>query len=67
MGLEIIPQTAALGAEIRGVDLSKPVGDSVFSEINDAFLAHQVIFFRDQTIPPERYVEFGEHFGELID
>lgn len=67
MSLEVVPQTAALGAEIRGVDLSKPVGDSVFSEINDAFLTHQVIFFRDQTIQPERYVEFGKHFGELID
>ena len=67
MAIDVIPQTAALGAEIRGVDLSVSISDSVFSEINDAFLAHQVIFFRGQTIPPKSYVEFGQQFGELIE
>ena len=67
MAIEVVPQKAALGAEIRGVNLSKRISDSEFADINDAFLAHQVIFFRDQTVAPESYVNFGEHFGELIE
>ena len=33
MSLQIIPTCAVLGAEIRGVDLSQPLGDNVFAEI----------------------------------
>ncbi len=66
MSIEVIPQAAALGAEIRGVDLSKPLSNSVFSDINDAFLAHQVVFFRDQKITPDEYAAFARRFGPLI-
>ena len=33
MSIEIIPTGAALGAEIRGVDLAKPIGDDTFAMI----------------------------------
>ena len=65
--MEVIPQTGALGAEIRGVDLSKPVSDSLFADINQAFLDNQVIFFRDQNFGPQAYVEFASHFGPIIN
>ncbi|MEM7405556.1 MAG: TauD/TfdA family dioxygenase [Pseudomonadota bacterium] len=60
------PFAPNLGAEIYGVDLSKPVPDSQFDEIHQAFLDYQVLFFKDQKeIPPELHVEFGKRFGEL--
>jgi alpha-ketoglutarate-dependent taurine dioxygenase len=37
----------ALGAEIAGVDLSRPLSDEVIGEIRQALLDHQVIFFHD--------------------
>ena len=47
MSIEVIPTGAALGAELRGVDLSRPLGDNVFALIERAYDEHGVIFFRD--------------------
>ncbi len=59
----IRPASGALGAEISGVDLSRPLDDDVFAEIQQAFHDHLVIFFRDQTIDPADQVAFTERFG----
>ena len=56
--------SGALGAEITGVDLSKPLDDATFAEIRRAFLEYLVIFFRNQDVPPEMQVEFTERFGQ---
>ena len=65
MSLEIIPAGAALGAEIRGVDLAQPLGDNVFAEIEHAYNEYGVIFFRDQRISPEQQVAFTRRFGDI--
>jgi taurine dioxygenase len=57
--------SGALGAEITGVDLSKPHDDAVFAEIRRAFHDHLVIFFRDQTMSPADHVAFTERFGAV--
>ena len=54
-----------IGAEIRGVDLAKPIDDETFSEIRKAYVEFKVIFFRDQDITTDQHVEFAEHFGKL--
>jgi taurine dioxygenase len=65
MSIEIIPTGAALGAEIRGVDLSQPLGDNVFALIERAYDEHGVIFFRDQKVSPQQQVAFTRRFGEI--
>jgi taurine dioxygenase len=65
MSIEVIPTGAALGAEIRGVDLSQPLGDNVFALIERAYDEHGVIFFRDQHITPPQQVAFTRRFGEI--
>ncbi len=68
MGYETIqvkPLTPTLGAEIAGVDLSRPLGNHQFQEVHDALMAHQVIFFRDQDITRDQHKDFGRLFGEL--
>jgi taurine dioxygenase len=65
MSLEIIPTGAAVGAEIRGVDLSQPFGDNVFAQIEHAYDEHGVVFFRNQRIAPEQQVAFTRRFGEI--
>ncbi|CAN5888061.1 TauD/TfdA family dioxygenase [soil metagenome] len=57
--------TPAIGAEISGVDLSKPLGNQVFQEIHDALMANMVIFFRGQELTHEQHKEFGRRFGAL--
>ncbi|MEM6275823.1 MAG: TauD/TfdA family dioxygenase [Pseudomonadota bacterium] len=60
------PFAPNLGAEIRGVDLSEPVPDDQFAEIEAAFALYQVLFFKDQKeIPPQRHIDFGKRFGPL--
>jgi taurine dioxygenase len=63
--IDVQPGSGALGAEIRGVDLSQELDDQTFAEIRDAFLEHLVIFFRDQHITPAQHVEFTERFGPV--
>jgi taurine dioxygenase len=65
MSIEVIPTDAALGAEIRGVDLAQPLGDNAFAVIERAFDEHGVIFFRDQRIIPPQQVAFTRRFGEI--
>ncbi len=61
--LDIRPLAGALGAEIAGTDLSQPLDDAVFAEIHRAFLDHQVIVFRDQSITPQQELAFARRFG----
>ncbi|MGW7402155.1 TauD/TfdA dioxygenase family protein [Streptomyces sp. NPDC054833] len=46
--LRISPLTPHIGAEIGGVDLSRPIGDELAEELRQALLEWKVIFFRDQ-------------------
>ena len=63
--IEVEPLSPIIGAEIRGVDLSKPLGNQQFQEIHDALTEHLVIFFRDQDIELEQQKAFGRRFGKL--
>jgi taurine dioxygenase len=63
--IQVKPYTVAIGAEIAGVDLSKPLGNQQFQEVHDALMAHQVLFFRDQHLTLDQHKAFGRLFGEL--
>ena len=54
-----------LGAEISGVDLSRPINDDTFSKIAAAFYDNEVIFFRNQKLAPEQHIAFTRRFGIL--
>ena len=48
--ITVTPISGSLGAEIGGVDLADDVDDDVVAEIRQAWLAHLVVFFRDQVL-----------------
>jgi taurine dioxygenase len=62
---EIIPLSPALGAEIRGVDASRPLNDETFGKILQAWHEHLVILLRGQRLNEEEQVAFARRFGEL--
>ncbi len=63
--IEVRKLTPVIGAEIGGVDLSKPLGNQQFQEVHDALMDNLVVFFRDQTMTIEQHKEFGRRFGKL--
>jgi len=63
--MEIVRLSGALGAEIRGVDASRPIDDASFAPILDAWHRYQVILLRDQDLDEEAQVRFAERFGPL--
>jgi taurine dioxygenase len=57
--------TPIIGAEIQGIDLSKPLSNHQMSEVHRALSENMVIFFRDQHMTPEQHLAFGRNFGDL--
>src|SRR5437868_11103397 len=65
MPIEVHPLTAAIGAEISGVDLREPLDDNTVAAIRGALLDHLVVFFRDQDLTDEQHLAFALRFGPL--
>ncbi len=63
--LQIKPATPVIGAEIEGVDLSRPLSEGEFADIHRALLDWKVLFFREQRITDEQQLAFGRRFGPL--
>lgn len=67
MGVEIKRLSAGLGAEISGVDLSKPVSDEDVAAIKKAWQDHLILLFRNQPMTHEQHIAFSRRFGDLDD
>ena len=62
--IEVKPIAGALGAELHGIDLAN-MSDDDFADMHDAFLDHQVVFFRDQKLTPAEQIGVAKRFGEI--
>ena len=65
MSISVRPLSHALGAEIAGVDLAKPLSNFEFDQIHRTFLERGILLFRDQKITREQHIAFSRRFGEL--
>jgi taurine dioxygenase len=63
--IEVRKLAPNIGAEISGVDLSRPLEDRQFEEVHAALLENLVIFFHDQRLSAEQQKAFGSRFGKL--
>ena len=63
--LVIRPFDAPCGAEVIGLDLSRPLSDADFARLHRAHLDHHVLVFREMAITPEQQVAFSRRFGPL--
>ncbi|MDI3403765.1 TauD/TfdA dioxygenase family protein [Streptomyces cavernicola] len=62
---DLAPQSATIGAEISGVDLSRPLTPELRAELNRALLEWKVLFFRQQHLSSLQQREFARNWGEL--
>ncbi len=65
--LDIRPLSPIIGAEIHGLDLSRPLGDPVVAEVRQALNTHHVVFFRDQDLSPTQQADFARQFGVVTE
>lgn len=65
-GIRVRPLTEHIGAEVSNVDLSQPITDAQYADINQALVTHAVLVFRDQDLPPAMHVDFSARFGRLV-
>lgn len=63
--MQVEPLTPNMGAEVRGVDLARPLDDVTVEGLEQALQNHLVLFFRDQNMDLEQHKAFGRHFGDL--
>lgn len=65
MALRIMPLSPAIGAEVEGVDLTRPIDDATFQALHEAWMTHLVLFFRDQPLDVASLKVLGRRFGTL--
>jgi len=65
--IEVRKSTPSIGAEILGLDLSQPLDDRQFQEVHSALMDNLVLFFRDQPLPPARFLAVARRFGEIVE
>lgn len=56
---------ATIGAELHGIDITKPLSDEVLADVKRALAEFKVIFFRNQPLTSNQHVAFARLFGEL--
>jgi taurine dioxygenase len=63
--LDVVPTNAALGAEVRGIDL-RALDDLTFRRLHGIWLDHLLLVFRNQTLVPQDLVAFAKRFGTPV-
>lgn len=62
---EIEPIGPTIGAEIHGLDLTRPPDAETFRALEAALIAHKVVYLRDQEIGTRQHVAIGRMLGAL--
>jgi taurine dioxygenase len=63
--IEVTPLASACGAEIKGIDLSKPLSAREVKAVRDAWNQHLVLVFRGQQVSQDDQLRFASYFGDL--
>ena len=67
MTFRTVPLSAALGAEIRGLDLSRPLDAPTVAALRAAWLEHLVLVFRGQKLDVDAQARFAGYFGDTSE
>jgi taurine dioxygenase len=64
--MNVTPLTNDTGAEVRGIDLSRPISETDKATLNRAFVDHSVLVIRDQHLTPQQVVAAVGLFGTIF-
>jgi len=64
--MQIAPLSPHTGAEVRGVDLARPVDAAVRTRLYETFVDRSVLVFRDQRLTPAQMLAAVRQFGEVF-
>ncbi|WP_329368342.1 TauD/TfdA dioxygenase family protein [Streptomyces sp. NBC_01483] len=65
MSIEIRKVTANIGAQVLGVDISKPLDEEQVTAVREALNVHKALVFDDVHLDDEGQQAFARHFGDL--
>ncbi len=65
MAISIRNLDAPLGAEVRGIDLAKPLPDNDVDAIEEAWRTRLVVVVHGQSLSDPQLLAFSKYFGEL--
>lgn len=65
MHLDLAPLTPTLGVEVRGVDLASDMTGELLAAVEQVWLRHGVVVFRNQTWSDDDHRRFARHFGPV--
>ena len=65
LDIKVTPLSPACGAEISGVDLTKPLSREDVEAIKEAWAKHLVLVFRGQKLSQDDQLRFASYFGDL--
>jgi len=63
-GLRITKLSPLVGAEVTGIDLTKPISAETRRVLEDALIENIALVFRDQDFTPAQFLAAAELFGE---
>ena len=61
----VMPVSGAVGAEVRGIDISRPLPAVTVAALRAALGEHGVLFFRDQLLTEAQHIAFAEQFAKI--
>ena len=64
--MNVTPLTNTTGAEVRGIDLGRPISQTDKATLNRAFVDHSVLVIRDQHLTPQQVVAAVGLFGTIF-
>lgn len=62
--VQVVPTGAAVGAEVRGLDLAHPVPEETKALLRDAWAKHLVLLWRGQELPDISFLDAAAIFGK---
>ncbi len=65
VGFAVARLTPAIGGLVTGVDLARPLSDTVVAKLKSAVAERHVLFFEGQTLDPDKHRGFAARFGKL--
>ena len=63
--ISVTPVTPNIGGLVSDIDLTTKLDEATVTELHDALMDRQVLFFRDQQLTHETQKALGSHFGRL--